>query len=69
VVPAPGKLLAMIANSAGVVAANTAALPLASYAGVPALGMFESADVAAKYTYSGVTSVQASDAAAKLASM
>jgi len=68
VVPAPGKLLAMIANSAGVVAANTAALPLASYVNVPALGMFESDEVAAKYAYAGVTCVQASDAAAKVAS-
>lgn len=54
VVASPAKLAAMIALSKGVVAANTAALPLASYLGKPAVGLFNDMDIAAKFEFKGV---------------
>jgi hypothetical protein len=58
-----------IVDSPSQVAANTAALPLASYCGVPAVGMFETSAVASKFAYKGVSCVAADDAVAQVAAM
>jgi len=62
VVAAPAKLAAMIALSKGVVAANTAALPLASYLGKPAVGLFTDMEVAAKFQFKGVVNAHVATA-------
>jgi len=69
VVDTPAKLAALVAASGGVVAANTAALPMASYFMRPAVGIFESEQVAALYAYTGVKCVAASAASSAVAAM
>lgn len=59
-VAAPAKLAAMIALSKNVVAANTAALPLASFLGKAAVGVFETQAVADKFAFKGVENVLSS---------
>mmetsp|Transcript_23633 Transcript_23633/g.32533 ORF Transcript_23633/g.32533 Transcript_23633/m.32533 type:complete len:428 (-) Transcript_23633:133-1416(-) len=69
VVPNPSKLAAMVALSSGVVAANTAALPLASYMGKPVVGVFDTAENAALFSYPGVSCVCESEVAATVAAL
>jgi len=62
VVSSPANLAALILLSAGVIAANTIALPIASYLRKPAFGMFESKMIAKKYSYPGVDVITEQDA-------
>lgn len=69
VVDTAAKLAALVQASSGVVAANSAALAMASYMSKPAVGIFESEEVAAKYKYAGVTCVGPDGASSAVAAL